>query len=140
MIVIAAVWTIALLLIGGFALDRVLSRSIIDNFDTQLDTMLRGMLSASEIGPDGEVHFNRALADQRFLEPYSGLYFQITGKSAEPFPSRSLWHRRLRVNEGHVDLLRPHLYDSNEFSAPGHSEPLRIAERDITLPGSTVRW
>ena len=140
MIVIAAVWIAALLVIGGFALDRVLSRSIIDNFDTQLVTMLRGMLSASEIGPDGEVHFNRALADQRFLEPYSGLYFQITGPGAEPFPSRSLWDRRLRVNSNHVDLKGAHLYDSDEFSAPGHAEALRIAERDVILPGSNIRW
>jgi signal transduction histidine kinase len=139
MIGIAAVWIVALLLIGGFALDRVLSRTIVDNFDTQLVTILKGMLGAAEIGPNGEVRFSRAPADQRFLEAYSGLYFQISGKGAEPFPSRSLWDRRLRVDDGHTDL-KPHIYDSNEFSAPGHPEPLRIAERDVILPGSPVRW
>jgi signal transduction histidine kinase len=139
MIGIAAVWIVALLLIGGFALDRVLSRTIVDNFDTQLVTILKGMLGAAEIGPNGEVRFSRAPADQRFLEAYSGLYFQISGQGAEPFPSRSLWDRRLRVDESHTDL-KPHIYDSNEFSAPGHPEPLRIAERDVILPGSPVRW
>ena len=97
------------------------------------------MIAASEIGPDGEVRFNRAPADQRFVEPYSGLYFQISGAGAETFPSRSLWDRRLRVADAHADV-KPHLYDSDEFSTRDHEEPLRIAERDAVLPGSKVRW
>jgi signal transduction histidine kinase len=139
LIVVAALWITALLLIGGFALDRVLSRSIVESFDNQLVFVLNSMIASSEIGPDGEVRFNRAPADQRFVEPYSGLYFQISGSAAETFPSRSLWDRRLRVSETHSDS-KPHLYDSDEFSSRGHAEPLRISERDAILPGSSVRW
>src|SRR5215213_6128761 len=139
MIGVAALWIAALLLIGGFALDRVLTRSIVDSFDNQLVFVLNSMIAASEIGPDGEVRFNRQPADQRFVEPYSGLYFQISGAGAETFPSRSLWDRRLRVSDAHSDV-KPHLYDSDEFSTQGHAEPLRIAERDAILPGSPVRW
>ena len=139
MIVVAALWIAALLLIGGFALDRVLSRSIVDSFDGQLVFVLNSMIASSEIGPDGEVRFNRPPADQRFVEAYSGLYFQISGAGAETFPSRSLWDRRLRVTGSHLNV-KPHLYDSNEFSAPGHNEPLRVAERDVQLPGSNTWW
>jgi signal transduction histidine kinase len=139
MIVVAALWIAALLLIGGFALDRVLSRSSIDTFDNQLVFILNSMIASSEIGPDGEVRFTRAPADQRFVEPYSGLYFQISGAGADTFPSRSLWDRRLQVSEGHQDV-KPHLYDSDEFSSAGHAEPIRVAERDVTLPGSQTRW
>src|SRR6476659_2275081 len=139
MIGVAALWIAALLLIGGFALDRVLTRSIVASFDNQLVFVLNSMITSSEIGPDGEVRFNRPPADQRFVEPYSGLYFQISGAGAETFPSRSLWDRRLRVIAAHNDI-KPHLYDSNEFSTAGQNEPLRIAERDAVLPGSTVRW
>jgi signal transduction histidine kinase len=136
---VAAVWIAALLLMGGFALDRVLTRSIVDIFDNQLVFILNSMIAASEIGPDGEVRFNRPPADQRFIEPYSGLYFQISGAGADTFASRSLWDRRLRVAPSHNDV-KPHLYDSGEFSASDHDEPLRIAERDAILPGSTVKW
>jgi len=139
MIGVAALWIAALLLIGGVALDSVLSRSIIDSFDNQLAFVLNSMIASSEIGPDGEVRFNRPPADQRFVEPYSGLYFQISGAGAETFASRSLWDRRLRVNAAHADL-KPHLYDSDEFSTHDNPEPLRIAERDAVLPGSQVRW
>jgi signal transduction histidine kinase len=139
MIGIAAIWIVALLLIGGFALDRVLSRSFIDSFDNQLVYVLNSMVDASEIGPDGEVHFSRAPAEQRFIQPYSGLYFQISGSGADTFPSRSLWDRRLRVSDNHFDV-KPHLYDSDEFFEPVRKEKLRIAERDVILPGSDVRW
>ena len=78
MIGIAAVWITLLLLVGGFALDRVLADAIEDNFDAQLEYVLTAMIASSEIDSNGEVHFNRAPADQRFLEPNSGLYFQIS--------------------------------------------------------------
>jgi signal transduction histidine kinase len=136
MIVVAALWITALLLIGGVGLDRVLTRSIEEQFNSQLEFLLNSMIYASEIGPDGEVRFNRPPADQRFIQPYSGLYFQISGEGMDTFPSRSLWDRRLRVSDTHADI-KPHLYDTNEF---GPNEPLRIAERDAILPGSTVRW
>src|SRR4051794_20391270 len=139
MIGIAALWIIVLLFAGGFALDRVLKRTLEANFDSQLESILKGMIGAAEIGPDGEVRFSRPPADQRFVEPYSGLYFQISGAGAETFPSRSLWDRRLRVNDSHNDV-KPHLYDSDEFSVRDHAEPLRVAERDAILPGSKIRW
>jgi len=139
MIGVAALWIIALLLIGGFGLDRVLTRSIIENVDDQLVRVLNSMIAASDLGPDGEVRFTRPPADQRFIEPYSGLYFQISGIGTDTFASRSLWDRRLRVEDTHNDV-KPHIYDSDEFSTPGAKETLRIAERDATLPGSKVRW
>jgi signal transduction histidine kinase len=135
MIVVAALWITALLLIGGFALDRILTAGVVKNFDDQLEYVLNAMVAASEIGPDGEVRFTRQPADQRFVEPYSGIYFQISGEGADTFPSRSLWDRRLAVQDRHKDI-DVHVYDSNEFDG----EPLRITERDVILPGSKVRW
>jgi signal transduction histidine kinase len=136
MIGIAALWITALLLIGGFGLDRVLKQSISDTFDNQLSFVLNSMIASAEIDPNGEVRFNRPPADQRFVEPYSGLYFQVSGAGKDTFPSRSLWDRQLRVSAGHNDV-KPHWYNSEEF---GPNEPLRIVERDVILPRSDVRW
>ena len=134
MIVVAAIWIAMLLGGGGYALDRVLTSAITDNFDAQLDYVLTAMIASSEIGPEGEVLFNRPPADQRFLEPYSGLYYQISGEGFDPFPSRSLWDRRLTVGP-HADA-EIHFLDSDEFPM----ERLRVAERDVRLPGSPVSW
>ncbi len=135
MIVIAAAWIIVLLTGGGFALDRVLTAAVTRNFDDQLEYVLTALIVSAELGPDGEVIFNREPADQRFLEPYSGLYWQVSGKNSEDFPSRSLWDRRLRYGANHTDL-GIHTYDSDQFA----DEKLRVIERDARLPGSNVRW
>ncbi|ANI76979.1 MULTISPECIES: sensor histidine kinase [Sphingobium] len=135
MIGIAALWISVLLLGGGLALDRVLSAAITRNFDDGLNYVLTAMIASAEIGPDGEVLFNRPLADQRFLEPNSGLYYQISAKGHEDWRSRSLWDRALRVLPEHDDRTF-HAYDSKQF--PG--EDLRIMERTIVLPGSNTRW
>jgi hypothetical protein len=95
MLVIAAGWILVLLLAGGFALDRTLSSLVQRNFDDQLAYMLTAMIASAEIEQDGEVVFYRALGDQRFLEPNSGLYWQISGAGHDPWPSRSLWDRTI---------------------------------------------
>jgi signal transduction histidine kinase len=135
MMLIASAWIIVLLFVGGFALDRTLTGLITRNFDEQLGYMLTGMIGSAEIGPDGEVFFNRPLGDQRFLEPNSGLYWQITGKGHEDFPSRSLWDRTLQTRGEHF-FAQPQVYDSDQFAG----EALRIMERSIILPGSETSW
>lgn len=135
MIFIAAGWILLLLTGGGFALDRVLTAAVTRNFDDQLEYVLTALIVSSEIGPEGEVVFNREPADQRFLEPYSGLYWQVSATGREPFPSRSLWDRRLAFGTNHADL-GVHAYDSHQFG----DERLRILERDVKLPGSPTRW
>ncbi|WP_156840644.1 sensor histidine kinase [Novosphingobium aquimarinum] len=135
MMLIAAGWICILLLLGGVALDRTLTGLVTRNFDEQLGYMLTGMIGSAEIGPDGEVFFNRPLGDQRFLEPNSGLYWQIHAPGHEDFPSRSLWDRSLKTPEDHFDA-QPHVYDSRQF----RGEELRVMERSIILPGSDTEW
>lgn len=135
MMLIAAGWILVLLLAGGFALDRALTNLVERNFDEQLEYVLTALISAAEIGPDGEVKLYRQLGDQRFLEPNSGVYYYITGEDKEPWPSRSLWDRSLDLQADHVDN-DPHFYDSDQFV----NEPLRLVERTVILPDSDTQW
>ncbi|MEM9501652.1 MAG: ATP-binding protein [Pseudomonadota bacterium] len=137
---IAAGWIIVLLLVGGIALDRTLTRQVEQNYDEQLEYILTAMIASAEIMPGGEVSFNRALGDQRFLEPNSGLYYQIDGSDVEPWPSRSLWDRTLElhgtVGDANSFDSEPYFYNSEQFAG----EPLRIVQRTVILPGSETRW
>jgi len=134
MISIAALWITILLIGGGVALDRILASAVTRSFDDGLNYVLTAMIASAEIGPEGEVLFNRPLADQRFLEPASGLYYQISGKGHEDWRSRSLWDRALRVVPAGTANFAAH--DSKEF--PG--EPLRVMQQEVVLPGSKIRW
>ena len=143
MIVVSMIWIALLLGGGGYALDRVLTSAVTRNFDASLDYVLTALIASAEIGPEGEVFLNRPPADQRFLEPDSGVYFQISairqgnaaGTTDLDFPSRSLWDRRLQVRGGHNDF-QVHVYDTGEFQG----EKLRVVERDALIPGSKLRW
>ncbi len=136
MILIATIWILVLLSGGGFALDRVLSQAVTRSFEDQLEYVLRSLLNSAEIGPEGEVLFTRdAVADQRFLEPYSGLYYQVSAKGQDDLLSRSLWDRKLAFGGIHDDRSA-HFYDSLQFP----DEKLKIVERDAVIPGSKVHW
>lgn len=135
MIGVAAIWIGVLLVTGGLALDRVLTQAITRNFDAQLEYALTAMIASSEIGPGDEVRFIRPLGDQRFLEPYSGFYWQVSAPEQESFRSRSLWDRALPLGEEHDDEVI-HSFDSTIFAG----EPLRILERDARLPDSEVTF
>ena len=134
MLFIAAVWIGLLLAGGGYALDRVLGTAVTRNFDDQLEYVLNALILTSEIGPDGEVMFNREPADQRFLEPNSGLYWQVSARGHDPFPSRSLWDRQLAYGGVHDDR-EVHAYDSAQFP----DEKLRITEASSAWMPAEVR-
>jgi signal transduction histidine kinase len=111
-----------------------------DNFDEQLEYILNAMISSAEIDPLGDVYFELRLGDQRFLEPGSGVYWQVSGGDSIPYPSRSLWDRELQVrdvvSEDGTFLDDAIFYNSDQFA----EEPLRIVQRTVVLPGSETRW
>ncbi|MET4663615.1 signal transduction histidine kinase [Sphingomonas sp. PvP056] len=141
MILIAAGWILLLLTGGGYALDSILVTAVTRNFDDQLEYVLTALIVSAEIGPEGEVLNSREPADQRFLEPNSGLYYQVSAPGQEIYASRSLWDRKLAYGARHNDLT-VHAYDSDQFVDPKADPPerLRIVERDVTLPGSKLQW
>jgi signal transduction histidine kinase len=135
MMLIAAGWITILLLVGGIALNRTITNLLSRQFDEQLEYQLTAMIASAEIDPYGEVYFNRALGDQRFLEPNSGLYWQISSDQFDDFPSRSLWDRTIAIRED-VQASEPIFYDSHQFE----DEHLRIVQRTVGLPGSDTDW
>lgn len=132
---ISILWIAVLLIGGGLALDRVLTKAITNTWDTGLDSVLTAMISSAELDSRGDVLFNRPLADQRFLEPASGLYYQISGEGHEDWRSRSLWDRAIKVT--------PEMREKNGVGMDNMQfpdEPLRVMTRTVILPGSETRW
>jgi hypothetical protein len=135
LLLLATMWIIPLLLLGGFALDRVVSRTFTANFDGRLAQYLTSLIAIAEIGPFGEVRLSRPLGDQGFFEVYSGLYFQISLADQTPYRSRSLWDRDIPVNLN-VQLREPVTSERTLWASQEH---LRLIERDIKLPGAAQR-
>lgn len=132
MVLIAAVWITMLLGVGGLALVQVLDDTLTASFDEQLANNLNAMINAAELDEVGDVRLLRPLGDQRFAEPYSGLYWQVSGGGHAPFPSRSLWDRQLALPPGNQDCRTPCKFESAQFP----SETLRVIARSVRLPGA----
>ena len=132
MVLIAAVWITMLLGVGGLALVQVLDETLTASFDEQLANNLNAMINAAELDEVGDVRLLRPLGDQRFAEPYSGLYWQVSGGGHAPFPSRSLWDRQLALPPGNQDCRTPCKFESTQFP----SETLRVIARSVRLPGA----
>jgi len=132
MVLIAAVWITMLLGVGGLALVQVLDDTLTASFDEQLANNLNAMINAAELDELGDVRLLRPLGDQRFAEPYSGLYWQVSGGGHAPFPSRSLWDRQLALPPGNQDCRTPCKFESTQFP----SETLRVIARSVRLPGA----
>lgn len=133
MVLIAVVWITILLGLGGMALVRVLDDTLTASFDEQLANYLNAMINAAELDEVGDVRLLRPLGDQRFAEPYSGLYWQVSGGGHAPFPSRSLWDRQLDQPQGNRECRTPCRFESKQFAG----ETLRVIARSVRLPGAS---
>lgn len=127
----AGLWTLVGLGIGGFFLTSVFSDYVESSFDERLVSTIDSMVGASEMAPEGYVRFLRPLSDQKFVQPYSGLYWQVSNPDQEPFRSRSLWDQELAV-----DYRTPAFVMRFRAAAGPDGQSIRIAERDIQPPGS----
>ncbi len=157
MIGVAAIWIAALLLIGGFALDRVLSRSFVDSFDNQLVYMLNSMVDASEIGPSARCASAARPPTSASSSPIR--VFIIRSRTFRLIHAGCRWNprfaiRRARCGTGdcacrtsHFDI-KPHLYDSDEFSSDRYARrtlrdrgarrhPAGL-ERPLAVPGRGI--
>lgn len=119
---------------GGLPLDREQTGALTREIDQQLNRVLTEMIASTEVGPESDIFYNRPLSDERFMDPRSGLYWQISG-GGQDLRSRSLFDRTLEVS-GRKAWIEPLYYNSDQFP----NEPLRIAERSVRLPGSNVEW
>jgi hypothetical protein len=95
----AALW-IGVALLGAWFLVGALLRGTLEHaFDQRLEATLTALLSAVEIGDDGEVALDRPLADPAFARAFSGWYWQIADGGTVRLRSRSLWTERLGSGE-----------------------------------------
>ncbi len=135
LLIAAGLWTVIGLFAGGLALSSSFRKYAVRNFDGHLSDTLDAMVGSIELSEDGTINLNRALGDQRFLQPYSGWYWQISAAGVEPLRSRSLWDQELEP-----DLTHPDFSGHTYLNKGPNEETLRILERDILLPDSDVRY
>jgi signal transduction histidine kinase len=106
----------------------------------ELESHLRQLVSGLERSPDnGVLRLGRAPAEPRFLEPLSGLYWQIAQRDGRALRSRSLWDAALDLPP---DVLADGEVHQHTIAGPGGTRLLAV-ERAVALPetlgGGSIR-
>lgn len=128
LIAAATVWMLVLLSGGGIVLTTAFRNSAEQEFGQRLDALLRAMIAAIEVGPDGAVIVTRQLGDSRFEQVFSGWYWQVAEPSGRLVRSRSLWDTALPQHDDGTEMLHHRILGPK-------GEPLLAAERDLQFPG-----
>jgi signal transduction histidine kinase len=139
LVVLAAIWSIPVLVLTGAAQTTFFHMAALDRFDEDLLDVANGLYAGTSIDDQGQVDAP-PLTDARATRAYSGKYWQI----AEPAPgrlhalvrSRSLWDGELKGPPGDAPALeaaagKPVYYDT---VGPAR-EPLRAVALLARLQG-----
>lgn len=127
LVVAAAVWLCVMLAIGGVVLALAFRSTVEQEFTNRLDALLKAMIAATDISPDGKVVLVRPLGDPRFDQVFSGWYWQVTEPDGRPVRSRSLWDSVIAPVDGGPGL------HTRRVAGP-NGEPLLVVERDLVFP------
>lgn len=119
------------LAVAGLGLLLLFERHVERRMDLELEARLRQLVDGLGRGPDGGLRVERLPAEPRFLEPGSGLYWQIGSRAdGALLRSRSLGDARLELP---ADALADGEVHRHDISGPGRST-LHLVERAVAAP------
>ena len=140
LVILAAGWTLAVLMVSAVVLAMLFQQAALRRFDQGLGELITNLVAGTTIDDQGEV-LAPAITDTRALRAYSGRYWQIAqpladGRIQLVARSRSLWDVDLKAP---VDLAaqlkaRPGKAVTYETHGP-LGEPLRARATQAELPG-----
>ncbi len=121
LLVAAAISIAFALLLAGLALIGIFEAQVRTRVEQELHNHLLQLVAATRVSPDGTVSVKGDIADPRFEQPLSGMYWEVRPvDGGEVVTSRSLWDASL----GHLD---------NTTTTGPEGEPLIAATRTIRL-------
>ncbi len=126
----AAIWIVAALVIAGLVLAELFARHVHDRFATELGHHLDQLAAGLQIDAAGEPVLARRLSDPRFVRPLSGLYWQVSADGRVVLRSRSLWDQALALPADITDDGGIHEW---RIAGP-ERQSLLVLERSLLLP------
>ena len=139
LIVLAAGWSLAVLIVSGVVLATLFQQAALRRFDQSHAELIDNLVAGTTVGEGGQL-LAPALTDLRALRVYSGKYWQIAepydGKIVVRVRSRSLWDSELKAPPDLALQLaanpgKPFTYDT----VGPLDEPLRAMASRAELPG-----
>jgi signal transduction histidine kinase len=126
----AAVWVTAALVIAGLIQSELFSRYVRERFRVSLEHALDQLAASLDVNAAGMVAVAAPMSDPRFGRPFSGMYWQVASGGQVILTSRSLWDQTLALP---VDTLGDGEVHDHEMIGP-RDRPLLVLERLLWVP------
>ena len=139
LVLLAAVWSILVLVASGLLQTAMFHQASVMRFDDDLNADAQSLFAGSSVDDQGQVDAP-PLTDPAATRAYSGTYWEIAepaaGRLHALVRSRSLWDSELQAPPGGPAALQavPGKMVYYTTTGPAH-EPLRVATLLATLPG-----
>ena len=128
LLVAAAISVSAALLIAGISLVVLFEHHVERRIGSELETYLKQIIAGVDLTGEGRITFNKELADPRFVQPLSGLYWQIQDEEHRTLlRSRSLWDNVVELPADRLELGTIH---QHRQSGPA-GQTLLVRERQV---------
>ncbi|MDX3906611.1 MAG: sensor histidine kinase [Pigmentiphaga sp.] len=124
----AALMIVLALALGGAGLTLIFDRQMERRAAAELDVHAKMLAAQIRVEASGAVFVDAPLADPRFEQPYSGLYWQVDAPGGRQARSRSLWDAVLPVAPGPAGLPAR----TGWIGGPEHSRLLAV-QRTVLL-------
>ena len=131
LILLAAAWSLVLLVVAGFSLSAFFTRASVTRFDNDLADSVDGLVAGA--GVDAGRIVGPRFSDPAAMRAYSGEYWEVAGLNAAGglhayVRSRSLWDRALPAPRGGPAVFARSQGKMIFYDAPGPlGQRLRIA-------------
>lgn len=125
----SALAILSALAVSGFLLARLFEQHVEARVAAELQAQMNQLAAGLETTADNGLRSIEGPGDQRFSEPYSGIYWQIDPARGPRQRSRSLWDFELALP---VDALPDGVVHRHNIAGPQQST-LFVVERGLTL-------
>lgn len=139
LIAAAALWVALMLVVGGLLLSNLFREPIEQSFEQRLGFLLDTLIAAVDLTPAGQAIQRQPMGEPRFLQQYSGWYWQVSRLEDATVlgRSRSMWDFEipLPVRSGDGTAERSYALDGPL------GQKLQVLEKRITeegVPGAYV--
>jgi signal transduction histidine kinase len=138
LLIVGGVAVLVLLAVAAIGLTVLFERHVERRATAELSAHLDQLVAGIERGEDGGLEVRFPPADQRYLQPFSGRYWQIDA-AGDVLTSRSLWDSRLMFPHLAVAAARP---QQLLLAGPDDEALLALVRRAILPPdlGGTTIW
>lgn len=133
----SAISIVAILVLSGLSLVVLFEKHVERRVNAELQTYVDQIIAAVSLTSNGRIQFDARLADPRFEQPLSGLYWQVQDEVRPTrLHSRSLWDNTIELPKDEILLGKIH---SHVLPGP-EQQQLLVTERQVIFhPDSDER-